>query len=69
MVLTDRPTAHHRHRIDYGIFVNAFHPIATTNLVGFLSGSYFLFVFHQYAPCKSFVSINRCSYTGRFMLM
>lgn len=40
------------HRIDYGIYVGRFHPISTTNLVGFLSGSYFLFVFHQHAPRK-----------------
>jgi uncharacterized membrane-anchored protein len=30
--------------------VNAFHPIATTNLVGGVSGTYFLFYFYNYAP-------------------
>jgi len=36
--------------IFYGIFTHAVHPIATTNITGFLSGSYFLSIFHTYAP-------------------
>ncbi|EWM28333.1 MtN3-like protein [Nannochloropsis gaditana] len=33
----------------YGVFIEAIHPIATTNFTGFLSGSYFLLTFYAYA--------------------
>jgi hypothetical protein len=38
--------------ISYGIFIKAVHPIATTNLVGLVVGSYFIYVFYSNAPRK-----------------
>ncbi|KAM3573735.1 hypothetical protein VYU27_004313 [Nannochloropsis oceanica] len=45
--------------IFYGIHTHAVHPIATTNITGFLSGSYFLSVFHSYAPPLAKVRLAR----------
>ena len=55
------------------MYIGAFHPISTTNLVGAVSGSYFLYVFHQHAPRESrqsdfiFCSVLFCSVSCFFV--
>ena len=36
----------------YGVFIEAYHPIVTTNMIGIGSSSYFLYVFHYYSSLK-----------------